>query len=139
MLPPRDFSPGGSWVIGEASFYINEVFSLEFTLDDKYIKTIDLPAAFHYDIEKDIASVEYTQPAFSVINIAYNGNGLYLILTTKGLCAVAKNGEIKWTQCERINPVAIIINDKFGLALSCRRYRKAVPETCRYDGRELRR
>ncbi len=122
-----------TWDVGDTQFVSDDRFALTMSTNGQAIDTVDLPGLFDYNMEAALKNQQVEPVSFRVLNIV-ESNNFYYILTTEGLCSVAPDGSIPWTQTAGGDPTDIIVTDAGLLYLAGKPGEKTLRKVSEADG-----
>ena len=97
----------GEWEFDNAVCTVDELYRLTYTVDGTVVGEIDLPDTFHHTLRVDKTGNAPTDAGFSVLQVVCDTAENIYVLTTKGVCAIDKNGTLLWIQDTLDEPLAL--------------------------------
>ena len=104
----------GLWLFDDTICVFDEDYRLSMIRAGEEEASLDLPAVFGYDLQKERRTYHYTGRSyapFDVLDVIAADERFY-ILTTEGVCALENDGTLLWVQGEMERPNAILPSDK---------------------------
>lgn len=99
------------WKFDSVVCTINDMYRLTCTVDGTVAAEIDLPDTFHHTLRIDKSGSAPVDAHFSVLQIVCDKAENIYVLTTKGVCAVDKNGTLLWVQDTLDRPLALAVTE----------------------------
>ena len=101
----------GTWEWGSVVCTVDEMYRLTCTVDGTVAAEIDLPGTFHHTLRIDKSGSAPVDADFLVLQIVCDKAENIYVLTTKGVCAVDKNGTFLWVQDTLDKPLALAVTE----------------------------
>lgn len=99
------------WQFDSVVCTIDDMYRLTCTVDGTVAAEIDLPDTFHHTLRIDKSGSAPVDAHFSVLQIVCDKAENIYVLTTKGVCAVDKNGMLLWVQDTLDRPLALAVTE----------------------------